>query len=153
MILLPRNNCGYNKGKDCPPCGRSRKSLLFFNISVILLSLVFAGYLTTTQAASDSTNHLVHEGPAARIISHTIREDDSPPADFTGTVAAAGDEGDSSSSSAKFGLNGLLLAGEDQQQHLDAAIHIPLIQADSTVNVQGKDDISINDKVRNHDHE
>ena len=148
MILLPRNNRGHNKGKGCPPCGRSRRSHLF-NISVVLV-LVFACNLPTTQAVSDSTNHLL-KGHATRNLSRTITsEDDSPPGAFTVTSAAAGDAS-SSGSSTTFGFNGLLSGGEDQQQHLDADFPAPLIQADSLVNVQGKDNIS--NKVRHHYHE
>ena len=153
MILLPRSNRGHNKGKGCDPCGRSRRSHLL-NISMVL-SLVFgACYLSTTQAVSDSTNHLL-KGPAARTtLSRTMSEDDSPPAAFIGSITAAGDT--SSSSSATIGPNAGFLSGgeEDQHQHLDAEFPpAPLIQADSPVNVHGKDDVSINDKVRNHDHE
>ena len=145
MILLPGNNRGHKKGKGCPPSGRrSRRSHLgVFNVSVVL-ALVFAGYLPTTQAVSDSTNHLVHEDPATRTLSHTVREDHSPP-------TTAGDASFSSSATILGPNAGFLLGGEDQQQNLDAAFQAPLIQADGTVNAQKKDDVSINEKVRNHD--
>jgi hypothetical protein len=100
----------------------------------VVLALVFAGYLPTTQAVSDSTNHLVHKDPATRTLSHTIREDHSPP--------TAGDASFSSTSATILGPNaGFLLGGEDQQQNLDAAFQAPLIQADGTVNAQKKDDV------------
>ena len=112
---------------------------------------MFAGYLPATQAVSDSTNHLVHEGPATRTLY------DSAPTAFstiTATIATTGEDASFSVSSATVVPNagGLLLGGEDQQQHLDAAFQAPLIQAeDTTVNVQqGKDVVSINEKVRNH---
>ena len=158
MILLPGNNRGHKKGKGCPPNAgrRSRRShLRVFNIFVVL-ALVFAGYLPATQAVSDSTNHLVHEGPATRTLSHTIRDNDSAPAAFstTATIAATGDASFSGSATVVPNAGGVLLGGEDQQQHLDAAFQAPLIQADTTVNVQqGKDVVSINEKVRNHDDE
>jgi hypothetical protein len=152
MILLPGNNRGHKKGKGCPPNAgrRSRRShLRVFNIFVVL-ALVFAGYLPTTQAVSDSTDHLVHEGPATRTLY------DSAPTAFstiTATIATTGDASFSVSSATVVpNAGGFLLDGEDQQQHLDAAFQAPLIQAeDTTVNVQqGKDVVSINEKVRNH---
>jgi len=139
---------GCTKGKGCPPCGRSsRRKSHIFNISAVVLLLLLACYLPTTEAISDSTNHFL-KAPATRTLPRTISEDDSPPAAFTGSVAASGDAS-SSSSSAMFGPNGLLVGGEDQHQHLDAEFQSPLvIQADSTKIVQGIDDVSINDKVR-----